>query len=201
MLLRAVLRSWMKLQSLLSEFSESRQQMCALECCFQVWLSHSWKLSIKTWKSLSNSNESHWKMQSFVGGTQVFGIQRLNFSSGPHCHFWQKIIVSRGKALNTLVSWLMKKVTSVLPCYPDLLSPQYRRRWLTTQLPNPPPPLFSEGFNPHPQVKTISSFISLSFCFSLSDGQATWAVVEGSQTGQRWLSGIIPLWNPPPPRK
>lgn len=64
-----------------------------------------------------------------------------------------------------------------------------------------PPQQSNTGFNPLPQVETISSLISLSFRYSLSDGQAAWAVMEDSQTGQRWLSGIIPLWNPPPPRK
>ena len=78
--------------------------------------------------------------------------------------------------------------------------------WLSS----PPPPLFSTPFLPSEeteglilfsQVETISSLIALSFCLSLSDGQAAWAVMEGSETGQRWLSGIILLWNPPPQLK
>lgn len=137
----------------------------------------------------------------------VFGIQRLNFSAGLHRHFWQIIIVSRGKTLNTLVSWLMKKVTSVPPYYPDLPSHAAAAAAVAVTADNsvefrPPPPFRLQqsngGFNPFPQVETISSLISLSFCFSLSDGQAAWAVMEGSQTGQRWLSRIIPLWNSSP---
>lgn len=58
----------------------------------------------------------------------------------------------------------------------------------------------NRGFNPFPQVETIFSLIFL-FLLSLSDGQAAWAVMEGSPAGQRWLSWIIPLWNPPPPLK
>lgn len=116
-------------------------------------------------------------------------------------HFWQTIIVSGGKTLKTLVSWLMKKghfSSSILRWPAESRDSGCRGCQLSCLIPLFPPQQSNGGFNPFPQVETISSLMSLSFCFSLSDGQAAWGIMEGSQTGQRWLSGIIPLWNPPP---
>lgn len=59
----------------------------------------------------------------------------------------------------------------------------------------------NRGFNPFPQVETTSSLIYLFSCSSLSDGQAAWAAVESSRMGQRWVSGIIHLWNTALPLK
>lgn len=75
------------------------------------------------------------------------------------------------------------------------------------QLSSPP---FSTPFLPSEETEGLilshrlkpSPLLSpFSFCFSLSDGQAAWAVMEGSEAGQRWLSGISLLWNPPPQLK
>lgn len=91
----------------------------ALKC---GWLIH----STSQWRAGSPSSapvNCTWERSLSWVERWVFGIHRqLNFSSGPRWHFWQIIIVSRGKTLNTLVSWLMKKVTSVPPYYTDLLS-------------------------------------------------------------------------------
>lgn len=115
---------WNKLQSLFW-FGESFKQMWALNCSFQVWLSHLKYLSIISWKSPFPMNRIGKCISSWVD-LWVFGIQwQLSFSSRLLCYFWQAIIVSRMKMLNMLVSWLMKKVSSVPPYYTDLLSHRY----------------------------------------------------------------------------
>lgn len=178
---------------------------------FQVWLSHPSHLSIKSWswKSLFNSNESYWKMQSFVGGTlsvwhsaaaEFFLRASLPLLTDHNCQQRENVehpclmADEKGHFSSSILHWPAESLVDVAVVATAADNLVATRLFLFLSV---SPQQRNRGFNPFPQVETVSSLIS----FSLSDGQAAWAVMEGRQTGQRWLSGIIPLWNPPSPLK
>lgn len=152
---------------------------------------------LKTEKSLSNSSKSYWKLQPLVGGTlSVWHSAEVEFflrASPPT--FDKSWLSAEGKCRTPLSHEWREKSLQFLHITLTCWATGAQR--LTT-----PPSLHSkatEGLIPSHRLKPSPLLSTLSFCFSLSDGQAAWAVMEDSQTGQRWVSVIIPLWNTPPP--